>query len=150
MLYGMKLHECDNLDEIFTHVDEDEAKTVRHFNATKMLDFARQNQSVDRLNIALDEAQIEFIKRNRGIERPKVDRLVEPYLSSPIIVIEFEPDIHLVVDGHHRLVRLWEDGRTSVHAYYFEYDTWTPFLVEDVNKALETAAYDSGMSKEVI
>jgi hypothetical protein len=129
----MKIEDCGDHDEIFTHEDEDEARTVRHFNATAMAKFARKEagKTIIRHRIQLVEDQVEFIKNNRGIERPKVDRLIEPYLSAPIIFIEFEKGIHLTVDGHHRIVRLWEEGRREAFGYEFPLGTWEPFLVED-------------------
>lgn len=150
MLTVMKIYDCDDLDEIFTHVDEDAAQTVRHFNATKMRDFARTSQEVKRHNVVLEKDQVEFIRRNRGIEQPRLDRLIEPYLSQPIIFIEFEPGLHLTIDGHHRIVRNFDDGKETLLGYEFPYGLWQQFLVEDVNKVIETAAYDSGMAKEVI
>lgn len=143
----MKFAHCGDRDEIFTHEDDD--GTVRHFNATRMLQFARSKSVVERCNIELVEAQVEFIKRSRGIERPKVDRLIEPYLSQPILFIEFEPGIHLTVDGHHRIVRNWEDGKRVIHAYRFPFGVWQPFLVEDLeNITLAKLAEASQRLKE--
>jgi hypothetical protein len=128
----MKIEDCGDYDEIFTHEDDD--GSIRHFNATAMQQFARHEAdkgTVKRHRIQLLEDQVEFIKANRGIERPKVDRLIEPYLSAPIIFVEFQPGIHLTVDGHHRIVRLWEDGRREAFGYEFPLGTWEQFLVEE-------------------
>ena len=124
----MKIEECADTDQIFTH--EVDGK-VRHFNATKMYDWAVANpENVDKVLFPLDAAHVEFIKNNAGVEEAKIDRLAYPWLGMPIVAIEFEPGFILIVDGNHRFVKLFNDGEKQIKAFVFQMGTWEPFLLE--------------------
>lgn len=120
--------DCAYFDDIFTHVDVD--GTVRHFNATKMRRAVEKGDILlDAMEVAIDPSFAEFILLNRGIEEPKVRRLCEPYLSAPLLHVEF-PDTVLLVDGHHRYVRLYREGRAYYNAYIVKGGHWQQFLVD--------------------
>lgn len=125
----MKFKDCNALDEIFSH-DPGEGKPIRHFNATKMFIWAHAIPGVEHCTINLDKSHAAFIHRMRGIEQWKLDRLKEPYLSLPLIIIEDEGG-HVTVDGNHRYVKLVEMGREATTAFIFPKGTWENFLIED-------------------
>lgn len=124
----MKITDCSLWDEIFTHVDPDTGQ-VRHFNATAMYVYATVAGHIEKLTLPLNDQIVEFVKRERGIEQPRVKRLKEPYLSRPIVAVHMADGSTLTVDGHHRIVRRWADGLTEVDAYCYQVGEWDDFLV---------------------
>jgi hypothetical protein len=126
----MKLADCGPFDEVFTHEDPD-TKVIRHFNATHMALYAFMHK-FEVIVMGLEARTVEFVRENRGIEPWKVQRLREPFLSRPIILIEYDDTTHLCVDGHHRIVRLWNGGRREVRAWVFPRGQWERFLIEDL------------------
>lgn len=119
---------CRPLDEIFTHDDED--GVVRDFNASAMVRFAmRPDSGIEIITVpcGLDHAQ--YIRTHRGIEQPRLDRLCEPFLSLPIVFVEWMDGSHLSVDGHHRWVRRAELGLPTIDGYRFPLGLWEHFLV---------------------
>ena len=127
----MKLVECSERDEIFTHQDP-ETGEIRRFNSTKMYHYAAARAGVvECLELLLDAKYAEFIRRNRGIESWKLARLKEPYLSRPIIMVELPNGHQLTVDGHHRWVRKHDLGHKVIRTYWFHAGQWEQFLIED-------------------
>lgn len=132
----MTLDECDLVDEIFSHVDPD--GTLYHFNATKIFDWAIDHlDEVKCGKMALDASMIDHVLKNKGIEEWKVERLTEPYASLPVLGVEMDPGDSstgktLTIDGNHRIVRNWRDGKTEVMIVVVPFGKWDRFLVEDI------------------
>lgn len=130
----MKFENCQPLDEIFTHVGDD--GKVMHINVTEMQRYI--NRAVDRpagviavlVEVELGFAQ--FIRRRRGVEQWKLDRLHGMWLERPLIGVGLPDGTTLTVDGHHRYVRLAEMGRTELKYFLFALGSWERFLVEDM------------------
>lgn len=126
--------------EVFTHITP--AGTVRHFSIDKLKELivalvARYGYANVIRSAMIPEDQVTFIRQHRGIEQEKLDRLCEPWLSQPVILCEIPDengvDRHLVtVDGHHRIVRCFDDGRKSVAAALLPEVVWSLALVDVV------------------
>jgi hypothetical protein len=128
----MKRSECGPLDEIFAHEDAHTGE-VRIFNATAL------NQHIDRfpsaarlMTLDLEPWFTGFIRAERGIEGWRIDRLCEPHLSRPILLVEMPNGSHLTVDGHHRWIKKVELGHATIEAYAFPLGEWERFLVTDL------------------
>lgn len=129
----MKMAECGGMDEIFTHVDE-ETGAVLHINASAMMrDSKRQLASgaATVIEAYMDHEYIEFVKKNRGVEQWKLNRLEEPYLSMPCIGVWMRDRSLLTVDGHHRLVRWADSGRDTYLIVVFQLGVLPLYLVDD-------------------
>lgn len=126
----MRIADCGAFDEVFSHEDP-QTKALRHFNATQLGLYAFRKK-LEVVELPLEESWVKFVQENRGIEWWKVTRLVEPHLSAPIVVIEFGDGTHLTVDGHHRIVRRWNDGFRDIRAWVIPKGQWEQFLIEDL------------------
>lgn len=124
----LRISDCRLRDEVFSHVDLD--GTVRHFNATKMLEACYYKAvPCELITAQMDLPFVDFILKNRGVERYKLDRLCEPFLSIPLLFADF-PNTSLLVDGHHRYVRLAQRGDTEYHAFTVPDGYWQKFLID--------------------
>jgi hypothetical protein len=122
------ISDCKITDEVFTHIDHD--GTVRHFNASAMLRSAKryvESGKCEAMTAHLDQQFARFALEQRGIEQWKLDRLEEPYLSAPIISVQWKDGSVLTVDGHHRYVKKAQRGNTEVRMLLFK--EWDEFLV---------------------
>ena len=112
-------------DEIFTWNGPD---GVLHFNATRAYLWAlRGGEGVSRVIANVSADQIEQIRRERGIEQRKLDRLCEPWLSMPIVAVQMPGGTVLTIDGHHRLVKR---GPGEFRFLLIAEPYWKQFLVE--------------------
>lgn len=128
----MKMEDTSPTDEIFTHIDPHDGE-VRHFNATVMARIADEGLkcgAAQLVNAAFDDDYMEFCKTGAGLEQWKLDRLVEPYLSMPIIGIKMYDGSVLMVDGHHRMMKHWLAGARTYKIVIFRYEVLDHFLVE--------------------
>lgn len=81
--------------------------------------------------VAISKSFVGYIRKNRGLEQHRLDRLTESSLrKDPIILAEWPGGTHLIVDGHHRYVRADELGHSAIWAFVCDQPTWRPFLVE--------------------
>lgn len=124
----LRMKDCHPLDEIFSHVDEEGVE--RHFNATKMREWALLHlNNVELLTVPIDPSYISFIVHARGVEDGKINRMREPYLSQPVLGVHFPDGSTLTVDGHHRLVKRFMLGMPLYDIIRFPLGTWERFLV---------------------
>lgn len=145
----MLMKDCAALDEVYTHIDPDTGE-VRHFNATKMstaAEYLNRMGHVELLTAAMDPEFIDLVKRCRGTEAWKIARLVEPYLSRPIIGVRMHDDTVLTVDGHHRLVVLHSQGAETYRIFVFPMNIWEGFLITDIPASLEAHILDEVTSQ---
>lgn len=116
--------------QVFTHLDDD--GTARTFLVETMLDFVQKYPTC--VDLIGGKAPINFeiadyLRRKAGIEQHRVDRLVEPYASIPIIGILWPEGTTLIVDGNHRIVRAYEDGKTELNTVLFKAPFWENFML---------------------
>lgn len=133
----MKVFQCLPTDEVFTHLADD--GEVRHFNASAMFRAAlplMEQGKVTLINVEMDYEFVRFVIDRRGVEPEKLARLREPYLSQPVIGVDMDDGFVLMVDGHHRLVRLANRGDDTYSMLRFARDAWEAFLVEDMPQSL--------------
>jgi hypothetical protein len=96
-----------------------------------------ERKSVEVLVIEIDVDWVRWAEKERGIEEPRVERLCEPWLSLPTLAValldplaaHYPEPTTLTVDGHHRLVRLWRDGRSEYRMLRWRVGTWDKFLI---------------------
>lgn len=130
----MKLADCNPFDEVFSWEDPD-TKVLKHFNATMMGRYAVEHR-FPVVEFEMTQEVVNFIKKFRGTEQWKLDRLKEPYLSLPVIMLDCDDGTQLCVDGHHRILRRWAAGVKLVDAYVFPNGEWSQFVIEDLPTCL--------------
>ena len=100
------------------------------FDITLLWAYVSDNlETVELITTDVTQSQAEFIIRNRGVEKRKLDRLVEPWLSAPILALSMPDGTTLIVDGHHMYVRKYLDGATTIRAILVPYEVGERFLV---------------------
>lgn len=118
------------LGEVFTHVHP-RTGALRTFDVKAMYEYASENAGmIECIDIPLDAAFVSFIRQHRGIEQWKLDRLREPFLSRPTLMVDLPDRTQLTVDGHHRWIRRHELGYTTIACYWFRPGQWERFLIE--------------------
>lgn len=134
--------ECLHADEIFTHTDDDEAQTVRHFNTSAMARAIRDRKLAPGYNtVTLYKELVISLMENHGVELVNVQRILldNDRLAVPIFVALFPPRAPqpdpptLIIDGAHRVVARWMRGLRDVDALFFTPEQWAPFLVDGFN-----------------
>lgn len=114
--------------KIFTYHNPD-TRVLQLFNATQMLQYAIKSGKIERFEVPLSASWIDYCRKYRGIEQPRLDRLREPYLSIPAVFVALPDGTHLAVDGHHRMVKRFELGYDSIEGYVFTLIQAQRFLV---------------------
>lgn len=74
-------------------------------------------KAVERGWIPSRDTEIAFPPVTKALPSPegwRVERLCEPYLSQPLLLVEVSPAERYVVDGLHRATRAKRDGRKSL------------------------------------
>lgn len=77
-------------DQIFTHSDNDGVRRTFYTSAMARV-AAKYGGRCDQIlaaRLAIDAETVHRIKTQMGVERERVDRLIEPYLSMPVIGIQ--------------------------------------------------------------
>ena len=139
--------------EVFTHKDDD--GTIRVFAVCLMREFAKNHiqecNLVKKVSIPVTIDNVNHARNKMGVEQDRLDRLCDPYLHEPIISIVW-PDNRAgnetvavtIIDGQHRLVKLWELGERTAENYVFHHLIWEQFLL-DVPDAEKRLVMPSGM-----
>ena len=124
--------------QVFTHLDDD--GTSRTFLVETMLDFVRDYPTCTDLiggKAPIDADIAGYLRKNAGIEQRRVKRMVEPYASFPILGVLWKEGTTLIVDGNHRIVRAYEDGKKELNCILFKPPFWENFLLpEEYSKKL--------------
>jgi hypothetical protein len=114
--------------EIFEHVDE--LGVHRFFDVTELRPYAVEY--AERLCCPI-EVIARHVEQRGGIEEWKVLRLREPYLSVPVLSLLWHDGSTLILDGNHRLVRLWRDGVKEFNTYRVKsLAECEPFLIKSI------------------
>lgn len=78
----------------------------------------------------IEKRVVKHINDNMGIEKKRLRRLKEPYLSAPCIGILWEGGNRMtIVDGNHRIVKLDKQNKDFVNVVVFKYPFWENFLL---------------------
>lgn len=119
--------------EMFTHSDDYD--TLRMFLIGEMnrfiIEFPRCTDLLFH-KMKIKKRVVKHINDNMGIEKKRLRRLKEPYLSVPCIGILWEGGNRMtIVDGNHRIVKLDKQNKSFVNVVVFKYPFWENFLLPD-------------------
>lgn len=129
------LLECPEKGEVFTYHDGDNNFTAT-FAIELMKIFLRQAPSklVQRRRLPMNEGHVANIRTNMGIEQERLDRLVDPWLHEPCIAILRDKDLPpaglTMIDGQHRILKLFEAGEKDFDCNIFHPLLWRQFILK--------------------
>jgi hypothetical protein len=98
-------------------------------------------------DFALTESMVEEARRNANMDRV---RIMKPeWLRIPLLAIR-DPatDEAVVVDGHHRMIRLWLDGVRTAQACVLSYQDAAPFIFKTTDEFTATCFQGGTISSE--
>ena len=122
--------------ECFTYHDGDNNVTIT-FAVCLMRDLVKKYRNLNlvvkrRLTIIPDH--ISHVRTHMGIEQDRLDRLVDPWLHEPCIAIQRDetmpPEGLTLIDGNHRLVKLFERGEREYDCWIFHPLIWRQLTLE--------------------
>lgn len=64
---------------------------------------------------------------HRGIEQSRLDRMAAPYMFQPVLALLMPDEITLIIDGHHRLLKLHLNGFDSFMCHRLPFATAQPY-----------------------
>ena len=118
---------------VFTHITPQ--GLTRHFNIDEA-DRIVRSRSFPIIPIYVDPEFAQQCFIDRGIEQHRLDRLQPQHLLSPLYFAHLPPthnvdhkDRHLLIDGHHRIVRAYQLGWENIPAYVLEPEVWETILI---------------------
>lgn len=132
-------------DQVFSYFYGDgtplHVNDMLHFNVT-LLDRLRKvspemASQFRRVTMQLGADEYDLTMQHRGIEEPKVKRLTEAQRDEPGYAVILPNGSYTIVDGHHRLVRRYRDGRRSMEFYFCMRNVWNACLVEYTDEGNE-------------
>lgn len=129
-------------DQIFTHTDDDGVKRTFFTSAMQRVaaKYGGRCEQIIAGIMPMNDETVHRIKTQIGVEQARVDRLVEPYLSMPVIGIQWPgklvggKSVVTIVDGNHRIVKLAQLGRPHYNCFVFTHPFWEEFLSARVHE----------------
>lgn len=132
--------EVKNPQEVFTHLDNEGVPRTFLCETMRLFCETYACSEIKRVRIPLTKELADYMRSNHGVEQDRIDRLVDPYLSRPVIAISWadvEPLEVTIIDGAHRVVKNFEAGLTELNCFVFLPDFWENFMLsEDVSRQL--------------
>lgn len=120
------------IGEVFSWTDPDTGETI-DFDATSARRWAEANPELVEFHEAPIDDQFrefaQFVMQNRGIVEYRLKRLCEPYLSEPTLSVLMPDFATLTIDGHHRVVRWYLDGRATWKSIRIPLGYWERFVI---------------------
>lgn len=117
-------------EQVFTHKAED--GTLRHFAADRLFRYC-VGTGHEIVLVEIEPGYNMVIREKRGIEQHRLDRLTDDMLLLPVLyAMDVTPGTGLLIDGHHRYVRVAERGDTVIPAFVTQPKLWSRFLVEGI------------------
>lgn len=114
--------------EIFEHVDMNGVH--RFFNITELYPYAVEHGEPI---ISAVAPAVRYAEKC-GVEEWKIERLCEPYLSRPVLGVLFPDGTTHLVDGSHRIMRLWRDGVRDFKMYRVKsLAECDPFMIKNID-----------------
>lgn len=129
----MRMLDCSPFDQCFTHVAHD--GTVRHFNPDELVRRVVDGRAKPTIiNMGLDATLMDIIENHHGIEEAHIARIKagKARHSAPALVVELDDGSCILIDGNHRCVVAWRDGKDAIEAAVFKPHDWKPCLIEDL------------------
>ena len=127
--------------ECFTHKDND--GTYRTFLIEPMRAWAKK--TIKPIVFPFPQYLYDHIMQDMGIEEDRVKRLREPFLSEPLVSIQWPDETLTIVDGNHRAVKLFRQKNLTLCSYVIPYPVWEQFLAVSVQDPEELLHRRSGM-----
>lgn len=140
----MKQTEVALLDEVFTHVNDDDGAQTS-YNVTALYRHLTDRwdevalAGVEKVVVPVDEDHGQYCMERRGVEQDRIAVLVQhpEYLTKPILFVAMPDGSHLLVDGTHRYVIWWMTSRDtgkplSIPSYIIPLAVAAPFIIEDM------------------
>jgi len=120
-------------DEVFTWEGVDGKKGFT-INVTSLWDAVTSGEvAADRVVVPIDPEFVEFVHKHRGIEQGKLDRLDHRHMTLPVLLVQNGPTPYevLMVDGHHRYVKMFQLGWQEIRAAIVFGSVWRRFIICD-------------------
>jgi hypothetical protein len=67
-----------------------------------------------------------------GVEEEHALKLPNEAIHSPLLVLEWNTQDHVIADGAHRLWRRWKAGHTTFRCYLVREEAWRHFEIYDM------------------
>jgi hypothetical protein len=126
----MRMSQCYVDDEIAGWVGR--TGEVNVFNVTKMYRYASERPyEVECIEIPIEAGRFQKMRQRGLIQESRLNRLCEPYLSRPGLLIVLPEGRDVLIDGHHRYTRRSEFGKTDFCCYRLKPGQWERFVIED-------------------
>ncbi len=111
-------------DQVFSYYHNDE---MLHFNAGLLARMHKQMPNeFRRITMTIGMAEYDLCI----IEEPGVARLSAERIAEPGYGVLFEEGSFTIIDGHHRLVRRYREGRRTMDFYVTTPGVWKHCLIE--------------------
>jgi hypothetical protein len=129
-------------DQVFIW-EEPDTKIVYHFNSTAMFIYWKRNPDCGVCAmVPISKDMYEETKRNKGIEKHRLDRMTKRVLRIPTMWAEWEVDAkgepwHICFDGSHRIVWAYEHGIREIRAVIFKRDAWSKCLIKYKDQGMD-------------
>lgn len=81
-------------------------------------------------NVSMDATHIANLIRRGNYEEARVAQLVEPWLTKPIIGATHPDGTTILIDGQHRMIRLFRDGAPTYRAVVLPWALALQFVVD--------------------
>jgi len=114
-------------EAVFSYVLDDGKNVV--FAVDRLLSWCKATKPTV-FKIPVDPAFVEYCRKNRGIEQHRLDQLTVHQCREPLIFCTWYDESQLLVDGHHRYVKLGLRGSRWCKGWVLKPAQWEPFLVE--------------------
>lgn len=115
-------------EAVFTHID-DMSGAQTTYAVTRLTEACAV---LDPVCVPISREFAGWCVEHRGIEWARVERLTRAQLALPLLFATQNDGTHLLVDGHHRYVRLAFEGGSTTLAWVLEPCEWAPFVVRGV------------------
>lgn len=130
----LRMIDAHPTDQLFTHIEPDGSK-VRTINVSWLMrQYRLGNLPAEQvIEVQVTKQQADWCIQNNGVEMPHVTSLRGPQ-DEPIVLARFNTpngDEYVIIDGNHRFVYHYMQGRTHCPAVVFAPEVWEKALVID-------------------
>jgi ParB-like chromosome segregation protein Spo0J len=131
----MKMDQVGLLDETFTHIGEDAARTQTTYAVTALRKrIIEGGPGIVKTRVPVEQEHADYCVMRRGVEQERLERLLlsPDALAAPIIFIASPDGSHLLVDGTHRYVCFFGLGLPQILAYVVDAAVAADYIIEDI------------------
>jgi hypothetical protein len=117
-------------EPVYTFVDDSTGQPTHILSGR--LAAALVRSSAVPIRCVMDDSLIASLEKGLlGVEEAHALKLPEEALDAPCIVGQWD-GAHIMIDGAHRLWRLWQRGDREFNAYYVPEKAWRLFVIDDI------------------